>query len=113
MEDRHIVLRKERSGADVRYLGARLEEDGSLRIEGQDLGPAVESFWGPGQSEYEWDISGSAADVPAFVLALGGAEGDDVLDVLASRFAEDQMCATKVFLDEHGIPNDSWTRVGE
>ena len=85
---------------------------GDLVIEGQDLGPAVEGFWGG--SEYEWIISIRAEDVPTYLRALGG-HGDthDPLEFLSARYREDARCVSKSFLDGHGIPCQFWSRVGE
>ena len=113
MDSDSVVLRKERSGMDSRYLGAKLNEDGDLIIEGQDLGPTVEAFWDAGNTEYEWAIVVHAANIPLFVAALGGAPGVDVLPLLASRFADDERYGSKTFLDEHDVPTEFWSRVGD
>lgn len=110
---RRIVLQKERRAADSRNLWASLGENGDLIIEGQDLGPEVERFWGAGMSEYEWAITVRSAKVPRLVSALGGEEGDDVLTLLADRYRENPRSATQTFLDEQGIPNEVWSRVGD
>lgn len=46
-----VVLRDMRDARGSRYLGASIKANGDLVIEGQDLGPAVEEFFGV--SEYE------------------------------------------------------------
>lgn len=81
---RRVVLRDERHGRDSRYYEAFLDEHGNLHLEGQDLGPATEPVGVDG--EYEWFSLIAAADVPRAVVALGGAPGDDVLDVLAAHW---------------------------
>src|SRR5580765_1541537 len=86
--ERRVTLRNQKSGADRRLLCAVLTPDGDLRIEGQDLGPAVAEIFGEGLSEYEWDVVVRAANVPQAVVALGGAPGDDVLVLLAERYSD-------------------------
>ena len=112
MHSRTVKLREEHSGADSRYLHAGLTQEGDLHIEGQDLGPTVEKYFGAGNTEYEWAIVVKAADFPQLYSALVGEETDDVVSLLASRFAKDPRVATKEFLDEWKIPNEFWNRVG-
>jgi hypothetical protein len=52
------------------------EEDGSLVIEGQDLGSGVSDFWGEGMGEYEFTRTVSPAAVAELRLSLG--IGDDL-----------------------------------
>ncbi len=108
-----ITLREDHTGHDVRRLWARVDANGDLLIEGQDLGPGVASFWGAGSSEYEWIITVRAPHIPSLVAALGGRSGDDVLSLLAGRFRDDDRCASKSFLEERGVPIEFWSRVGD
>ena len=75
------MLREERSGNDSRHLWAYLDADGSLHVDGQDLGPATAMVSDDG--EYEWFQTIAAADLPRLLELLGGEPGDDVLDTLA------------------------------
>ena len=43
----HVVLRDTSDASGTRFLEARLDADGTLRIEGQDLGPGVSAVFGP------------------------------------------------------------------
>jgi hypothetical protein len=79
-ERRVVTLRHERNGADVRWLGAYLDEAGALHIDGQDLGPGTAMVSSDG--EYEWFQTIAAAHVPRLVELLGGEFGADVLDLL-------------------------------
>jgi hypothetical protein len=79
-----VILRNERRGDDWRNLWAYLGPDGSLHIDGQDLGPGTEMVSGDG--EYEWFRTIQAEHVPRLVEMLGGEAGTDVLDLLASRY---------------------------
>lgn len=108
-----ITLRAEHSDKNVRQLWARVAANGDLIIEGQDLGPGVEAFWGAGSSEYEWTITVRAPHVPSLIAALGGGSGDDVLSLLAGRFRDDDRCVSKSFLEERGVPIEFWSRVGD
>ena len=49
-----------------------------------ELGPATATDSSDG--EYEWFLTIAAADVPRVVALLGGAPGDDVLDLLERGF---------------------------
>lgn len=111
-KERRIELRHERSGHDVRSLWVCSTSDGGLSIEGQDLGPEVERYWG--SSEYEWVIVIAPEHVAGYVRRLGGdPERDDPLTVVERRYREDSGCVTKSFLDEEGIPCEFWSRVGD
>ena len=47
-----VVLLDEKSGADSRRIWASLNDDGSLTISGQDMGPKVERFFGTDEYEF-------------------------------------------------------------
>lgn len=113
MKSETIVIREEHSGKGSRYLSARITENGDLSIEGQDLGPGVEEFWGAGFREYEWIITVRAAHFPQLIAALGGMDGDNPLSLLAARCSEDERYASKSFLEDRGVPIEFWSRVGE
>ena len=108
-----VVLRNESSASGTQHLSARIDENGDLRIDGQDLGSGVGQFWGEGASEYEWCLTVQAAEIPRVIVALGGAKGDDVLALLAARFTEDELCATEEFFEEQKIPTEFFSRVGD
>lgn len=110
--ERRIELRADRSDRSAYFLSARMKPDGSLVIEGQDLGDAPEAFWG--SREYEWAITIAPGDVPSFVAALSGtAIADDPLELLGARFRQDERFATRAFLEEGGIPFRFWSRIGD
>lgn len=77
---RTVTLRQERYGQESRHLWAYVDGSGDLHIDGQDLGPSTAPVSDDG--EYEWFQTIAAADIPAVVALLGGAPGDDVLEVL-------------------------------
>ncbi|MXM66197.1 hypothetical protein GR925_22855 [Streptomyces sp. HUCO-GS316] len=108
-----VVLREQRDRDGARYLSARLTEDGALVVEGQDLGPGVTRVFGEGITEYEWTHTVAARHVPTLVAALAGAEGSDVLALLASGAAGPFGEELPRILAEHRIPYEVWSRLGD
>ena len=89
-----------------------LAPDGSLRLEGHDLGPFVERFFG--QSEYEFvrTVSPSGVDQLRRELSLGPDE--DLISTLATRFQGPGGSSLLVkFLAAKGIESEFWSRVGD
>jgi hypothetical protein len=111
VDGRHVILREERTASGSSHLRARVDDNGDVVIEGQDLGETPQRFWGSG--EYEWAITIPAESVSDLVIKLGGQPGDDALDLLATRFHEDESHATTTFLDEAGVSYRFWSRVGD
>lgn len=97
-----MTPRHERTGTDVRWLGAYVDLAGALHIDGQDLGPGTAMVSSDG--EYEWFETVAAADVPRLVAALGGGPGDDVLDLLARDWTGPRSYDFERILRESGIP---------
>ena len=104
-----IVLRSERSNTDTRYLSATLNQQGDLVFAGQDLGPGVKAIFG--YSEYEWAWTVKAASLPAFAAALGHPQ--DLLQALEANFSGDNAAKLLDFMETHGIPHESWSRIGD
>lgn len=67
-------------------LWARLDADGNLHIEGQDLGvpPGLVS----NDDEYEYFHTIRAEDIPKLIELLGGDPGDDLRDVLGLNWTD-------------------------
>jgi hypothetical protein len=86
-EGRQVQLRRERDGADSRYLRAYMDASGNLHIDGHDLGPGTAPVSADG--EYEWFKTIRAEDVPKVVTLLGGDAGDDVLDLLEAHYTRE------------------------
>ncbi len=107
----YVTLRDTRDEGGSRHLAARLKSDGTLLIEGQDLGPDVERFFGPEVTEYEWAWIIRSPGVRALKLALQC--DDNVLVALRDRFSGDAAAGLQSFLDDNGIPYEPWSRVGE
>jgi hypothetical protein len=81
---RTVHLREEHSGRDRRWLDAYIDGEGSLVISGHDLGPATAVM--SDEREYEWSHTFPPSSLPLLLSALGGTEGDDLLDLLAGRY---------------------------
>ena len=110
MTTKSVTLRDTRDGLDRRRLWATLSTDGTLTVQGQDLGGGVEQVWGSGCMEYEWAETVQSPDIARLAAALGSA---DVLAALAKRYSDDPAFILKSFLDERGIPYKFWSRVGD
>lgn len=95
---RVVTLRSEQRGGDTRSLWARLTEDGDLRIDGQDLGPGTAPVSPDG--EYEWVQVVRQHDLPSLVALLGGESGDDILELLESRWCGERSYAFERLLRE-------------
>ena len=111
MTTRSVTLRETRDELGTRHLGAKLSADGTLSIEGQELGDGVEQFFGSDNREYEWIWTIRPKDVARLAHALDA--GDDVLTALAERFAGGAAAGLQQFLDEQGIRYESWSRIGD
>ena len=92
---------------------AAWRDDGSIVIEGQDLGPGVERAFGEGNTEYEWAWSIKPDAVEAMVAALGGDEGDDALQLLKNWSEAHGGKDPGNDLREAGVAIEFWSRVGD
>lgn len=79
---------------DRLYVDARVADDGSVVVEGQDL---------RGEEEVEYVITVAPVDVPALARALGTTP-DGVLAALAARGEEVVTGGEATWLDRHGVP---------
>ncbi|HOX45985.1 MAG TPA: hypothetical protein PK668_20450 [Myxococcota bacterium] len=110
---RKVSLRDERDERGTRHLEASFTDGGDLLLAGQDLGRGVSDFFGEGGSEYEFAWSVKRTDLPRLLQALGGAPGADLLELLAARFTGPAAAGIQGFLEEHRIPAEFWSRVGD
>ena len=108
---RYIVLRDTQDRDGRRQLSACLQGDGTLLIEGHDMGPGVARCLGPDITEYEWAISIPPSGVEQLKLALSCR--DDILAALQDRFSGEASGELQGFLDQHAGPYDFWSRAGE
>jgi hypothetical protein len=111
MTRKSIILRDINNKSGSRYMDASLSDDGTLTIEGQDLGGGVQQLFGTGNYEYEWAWTIQSSNVPKLRSALDA--GEDVLAALAARFSKDAAANLKSFLDDQAIPYESWSRIGD
>jgi len=107
----YVTLRDLQDEEGSRHLCARLQNDGTLRIEGHDLGPGVARFFGAGMTEYEWVWLIKPPDVQTLSLAL--ADENDILTTLKKRFSGDAAASLQTFLDENEVPYEAWSRIGD
>ncbi len=109
MTSKTVVLRNTRDAQGTRYLEASINAEGDLVIEGQDIGPGVEEFFGV--SEYEWAWTISARDCDELLDALGAKS--DLLSALGERFAGEHAADIQPFLEAEGIRFEAWGRTGD
>ncbi|HBK89289.1 MAG: hypothetical protein U0289_16570 [Cyclobacteriaceae bacterium] len=86
-------------------------ENGSLVVEGYDIGMRVKEYWG--DSDYEYSTTVAEADLVQLANALGVAnDQESIVRGLLSRF-NDNFCYSNFvkFLESHHIPSrgGSWT----
>ncbi|HSV94268.1 MAG TPA: hypothetical protein VLH81_14390, partial [Desulfobacterales bacterium] len=112
-DDGTLVLRHSKDERGTRHLSAHRGADGSLHIDGHDLGSGVADAFGSGNTEYEWCWTVRPDDVPAVVAALGGDPGDDVLAVLARWSAANDGRDPGQGIRDAGVPVVFDNRVGD
>ena len=106
-----VVLVDERSGADSRRIWASLNADGSLMISGQDIGPAVERFFGA--DEYEFAHTIPAAYLKPFFALLGVNDFEDALDAVRKFGSHDyDKLADGLEEAKKIMPIRFWSRLG-
>ncbi|GAA5139285.1 hypothetical protein [Alloalcanivorax gelatiniphagus] len=90
-------------------LGVTRQKNGDLVFEGQDLGQGVRDAFGCAEYQWRWTIK--APDVKTLEAALGGKH--DALELLRRHFSDANASGLYGFLQEHGIPFESWSRIGD
>jgi hypothetical protein len=91
-----------------------LRDDGSLVLDGHDLGRGVSDVFGEGVDEYEFARTVAVDQVDQLRRALGVCGDDDELRAtLEERFARPGGShAFELFLTDHGIRSEFWNRIG-
>lgn len=107
-----VVLRDLDDADGTRHLEAEWRMGGAIVIEGRDVGPGVERFWGEGNNRYEWEWSIGPEAIPAMIAALGGTEGDDPLALLKAWYDAGDGMDPGIHLYEAGVPVEKWSSVG-
>ena len=112
MPDDKAVLEESHDERGTCVRRVRLTPEGSLRLEGHDLGPMVQQFFG--HSEYEFVRGVSAPGVARLRTALGLGTDDDLIAALAAEFqGEGGSNRLEKFLETHGIESEFWNRIGD
>ncbi|MEO1901456.1 MAG: hypothetical protein ABGX87_06865 [Alcanivorax sp.] len=109
LKNKSVMLCEERRPGDYRFLGATLEKNGDLVFEGQDLGQGVRDAFGCAEYEWRWTVKASAVHVLRNALGKRG----NVLDLLKKHFGGANTAGLRSFLEEHEIPFESWSRIGD
>ena len=104
-----VVLEKIENENGMQRLTAYLRKDGTISIEGHDLGKEVEKAFG--RYEYEWQWTIESKDVHLLKEALGGKE--DILRVLEKEYSGLNSLKLQSFLENNKIPFDFWSRIGD
>ena len=99
--NRVVTLRSETRGRDSRSLWARMTDEGDLRIDGQDLGPATAPVSPDG--EYEWVQVVRRADLPDLLALLGADPGVDVLEFLEASWSGTESYSLEKLLRESDL----------
>ena len=105
-----VVLRDLDDADGTRRLEAEWRMGGAIVIEGRDVGPGVERFWGDDHYAWEWSIGPEA--IPAMIAALGGTPGDDPLALLKAWYDAGDGRDPGIHLYEAGVPVEKWSSVG-
>ena len=108
MAERVDIERIEQDGLfSCRWL--TLADDGTLLIEGQDIGGLVEQIFGRREYEFIRTLRGPAV---AQLRSLLGIESDgSLLGQLRARFSTS--AELERFIGDQAIPNELWTRTGD
>ena len=107
--DKVVELWRMQDSKGTRLLEASLIAGGDLRLSGLDWGDGVEEIFG--YREYEYVLTVKSADLPQLQKAIG--RQADILTSLQKLFSSQQAAGPKTFLDEHNIPYDFWSRLGD
>lgn len=102
MEQRRVTLHA-KNGLSV---WARTHDDGRLSIEGQDLNPPI-------GKEYEYALTVAADDVDRVFEALGGRQGQDVLDLVECHALAIVRGGELSWFESLGVSPEFWSRIGD
>jgi hypothetical protein len=111
-DERPVYLWNGRDDRGTRSIWATRLSDGRLRIESQDLGPAVAIF-GEGLSEYEWAWTVAAEDVLRIAELLGSPAAHNPIAVMRAWVQQGNGRDPGVALKEAGLSLEFWSRIGD
>ena len=95
----HVIEIARQEGAEFRSVRLTLEDDGTIKMDAQDIGPTVTRIWG--DDDYEFGVSVPAASLPQLAFEL---LREKFLGQLGAVDAFREWCTT------HGVQHefDSW-----
>ena len=103
-----VVITNARDSKGTMLRVVRLTDDGGLMIEGHDLGPGVEQFFGADEYEFKRQFS---SDAVSRLRELLGLESDDeLLPNIKERFTD--TAVLEDLLRDNGIKGEFWSWVG-
>lgn len=111
-DERTVQLFQSRDERGTRSVWATMLADGRMKLEGQDLGASV-SFFAQDMTEYEWDWTIAAADVPLLPEYFGGKLGDDPIPLIRHWMQQQNGRDPGQHLKDAGLELGFWSRVGE
>ena len=111
-DERTVLLFQSHDDRGTRSIWATTLADGRLKLEGQDLGASV-SIFGEGLTEYEWDWTVAAADVPRLPEHFGGKLGDDPIPLIRHWVAQGNGRDPGQHLKAAGLELQFWSRLGD
>jgi hypothetical protein len=100
------VLVKEVHGPDRRHVDLIVSQ-GFIRIEGQDIGPSVEDFWG--SDEYEWAWKIDLANEAALRELLAIPPSETLIDGIVSRYSGDNYFNLSQLLSRAPFETNFWS----
>ena len=103
------LLRDVERDDEVRRAFAHVDDEGALVVEGRDVGPELQEWFGEDAGLYRWVLRIPRDQVPELMTALDR-PGDDPIDAVAAWVQEDDR-AFEPFLDAHGVVHESWSQV--
>jgi len=107
--NKHVVLRDEKTPQDSRFLDAQINDKGDLVFHGQDLGSGVEDIFD--FVEYEWYWTIKQHDIPKLEKAIDS--DGNIVEQLNKDFSDENASNLYDFLKKNEIPFDSWSRTGD
>ena len=95
----------------MRHVWLRLTSGGNLILEGQDLGGAVDRFWGTSEYEWAWSLHPERLDFFLKLLGVDASEPADLLESIGAAInALDRTEIEKMF---EAAGATFWSRAGD
>jgi hypothetical protein len=103
---RRTVLVAEIDGSNRRHVDLFLDQ-GSIRIEGQDIGLSVEDFWGSDEYEWAWKIDLTNEAALRELLAI--APSENLVNGIVSRYSGDDYYKLSQLLSKAPFETNFWS----